>query len=100
VAGKPFDGARTEQRVGVNRDQHVEFRVTNAVVQSRGLSAVRLHENRNLRVTREALAQHIECPILRTIVDNNDFHVAVTILENGVDGALDHFVFVISGNDD
>ena len=45
-------------------------------------------------------AQIIETGVLRTVVDDEDFEVRVTLVEQRIQAGLDVFGFVLRGNED
>ena len=68
-ASQPRHRLGGEDRVAVERDDHLAARLFHAEIERRGLAAIRLGEDAHARVFGELLAEHFQGPVLRAIVD-------------------------------
>ena len=87
-----------KDRVGVHRNQNFILRVRDGVVERRGFSAVGLRQDQHVPVLAEAAAQHIQRGVFGAIVHHHKFEIDVTVAQDRFDGARDHLLLVIRGD--
>src|SRR6185369_12215233 len=91
---------RCKQRVGIERDDDLAARVTQAGVERRRLARIRNREQAHARFACEFLSDDFARRVLRAVVYDDDLVSGIIRSKQAANRVLDYELFVIGGYDD
>ena len=93
------DRAAAENRVGVESDDDLAARRTNAAIERRCFAGVLLTHQRHFRMSAECAGHFAGGVVGRAVIDHDDVQRLVAIRQNGANRSTDDFLFVECSDD-
>src|SRR5215813_2438943 len=87
--------------VNTNKDLLISPQMLQSKIQSISFTGIRLSEDQQAPrgfLSGKRASGNVQCPVARSIINNNNAQVSIAGAQRGADGTFDYLLFVVCGN--